>query len=326
MATCAHFAWLNVDCSGGRRDVTYGKRLHRLVEELRDPDRQQVSIQFFFGKKAKTRALQSVFNNNNTTRRRAHGIGNLHLDVNSISSDRPVMFVDCTPGASSVESQVTRPLCHEVVRRQLDWGGAMIAVDLCARVMSRLLFGMVDVVCVFVDDLGGPDGCLAWLQRWALEPGSSSTEASMQPHLLLVGEGKAEDRLRHAVKTVFAKVEFVNLGRASSTPATDYLLLKRRLQHHVDELGQERKLHRTLFRAVHLPQIFEMWLHHFAQELEPFPLITAMCRIKARGDCRTHIAHLIDIATRSSVPMTAISTFIASTCGLEGHPSRAHCE
>jgi len=324
----AHFAWLDVDGEADRWEVTYGKRLYHLVNDLAEPERQHVSIQYFIGKKAKTKALQSLFTNNNITRRQAHGIGNLHVDLNTVASDHPVMFVDCTPGASTVEENAKWTECHEVVRHQLDWGGNRLSAsaDVHARVVSRVIFGMVDVVCAFVNDLGGPENCLAWLQRWASNSGLSPAEPGVRPHLLLIGDGQTDDQLLRAALMTFDKVDFVSMGRKSSTPVAELLSLKRRIQRHTDEICQVKRSQHTLFHAIHLPRLFEAWLQHLAGEpLQPFALIPGMRTQKVLEAPVEHIARFIELAVRSSVPSSAISTFVASACGLEGHPPGSHC-
>jgi len=330
MFRCAHVQWLDIDQAESRWTLTDPDRLRSITKELPNAEQQYPSLVFFIGKRVKTVALRDIYTSNNVTRRRAHGLANLLVDVKTYTSDRPIIFADCTPGAPCTSLLGPWGACHENHRHTICENSSQLE-DMVTLTHVNLFFPFTHVVCIFADDLGGNRACARYIEgltRRRAEPLVSCTEAC--PHLLVVTTGS--DALDDLVQvechdgfhSVFESFQILTLdeGTASSSEK-----LKTTLQHVIDDARQLRRERHLLFTAVQLAKVFARASEMFSQEpVKPVNLLAA-AQHPAQSLSAEHVAHHIKhflSLSAQHLSRSAIVEHIASALIVQGYPSGIH--
>lgn len=191
MSYCKHCQWVDILQRDLNFSISYSARVQHVLQGLPNPSFQFPTVSYFIGKRAKVSALQALFPDNNITRRQAHGIGNLHIVSNTSGSRYPVLFVDCTPGAECINQIGSWTGCHELKRFRLrSWVTRSIArSSLIDQIQAQLLFLFVDVICIFVDDVGAATEQL--IQKWVAT--RLLVQGGPKPKLLIVSQSAQRD-------------------------------------------------------------------------------------------------------------------------------------
>jgi hypothetical protein len=334
MTNCTHQQWIDITQEDRQLSISYGMRLRHLVAELRDPGNQYPSVIFFYGKSAKVLALRSLFCNNNITRRRAHGIGNLHIDITTAATDYPLLFVDCKLGAAFVNQLGGWTGCHELTQLRVEWEEE-IAHDplrLSERIRSRLLFSFTDVICIFSDDLGGVVQTENLLLTWS-QSGYLESSSAFKPHVIVVYETmdlpEAKRRkLQRAPEIVchFASLSFVHLlpmKCLSREAAHDNL--KKAMLHAADDSRRSRVAGSLLFSAKHLASLFETAFTHFATfSDQPLSIIKATRKDHNTENLVLHLGRFLDACSQNDLPGSVTISFVACALTLDSYAPGMH--
>ena len=328
---CTHYQWVDIAERDRQISISYGGRLRHIVQGLPNPRDQFPTIVYFYGKRAKVAALQSLFPNNNITRRRAHGIGNIHVDNGTAAATNPLLFVDCKPGAECVNLLGSWTGCHELTQIRADWVQADVPT-VVKHLNSELLFLFTDVVCIFVDDVGGKRKAVEVLNDWASSASPRSRDTAVKPHVVLVCQHDA-----------FTESECVSLARSEllcsqyatiTTVVTPTGKMSRQaahndLQHEViraaDGVRASRVALRLHFSAEHLAALFELSLANFGQGPMNFVKM-ARKNVRVRNDFTSHLSTFLHLCRQNAVPDDVVSKFLAAQILREAFPPRMHCE
>ena len=222
MRYCKHTQWLGLASSDGDVLLQNTDRLHTLLEDLPDPDKQSPCLFVFLGSKSKAMAIkelaksfsppprygqdpscQSQHDDESRFKglaklsgRRAHGEVHLHLHTPSTFSDRPVLLAEGDlPKLDKPSRAMTVEKCHEMTSRELHHRNlATPALSESADLLYfRLLSPFTDVFCFFAEDIGNFKPIVQRLALW-LDLGQPSTlPTSTHPRILIVVERGDDD-------------------------------------------------------------------------------------------------------------------------------------
>ncbi|KAM5359042.1 hypothetical protein ACJA88_015230 [Fusarium oxysporum] len=164
------------------------------MKEFENPDAESAGLLVLIGNQSKQAAFKKL--SFQTGRIRARAGGEVHLLVSSLKENRRKRIVIADTDVSG--SQAKLPLlsasaCHAVkvytdTKQQVPEDGLDYE-----NLLRRTLLPSADVICIFVDDLGGFGESLKRLRFW-LQSGPPST-SPVRPHILLVV--RQEWRQRH---------------------------------------------------------------------------------------------------------------------------------
>jgi hypothetical protein len=194
MSCCRHTCWLKPWSLGIETGLEVTDRPQRLLKEFENPDAESAGLLVLIGNQSKQAAFKKL--SFQTGRIRARAGGEVHLLVSSLKENRRKRIVIADTDASG--SQAKLPLlsasaCHAVkvytdTQQQVPEDGLDYE-----NLLRRTLLPSADVVCIFVDDLGGFGESLKRLRFW-LQSGPPPT-SPVRPHILLVV--RQEWRQRH---------------------------------------------------------------------------------------------------------------------------------
>jgi hypothetical protein len=313
--------------------ITYGQRLHNVLGDLPFPDTQFPTILFCLGKGSKVLALQSMFPNNNITRRKAHGIANLHLDTTTAGSRYPLLFADYNPDAGFLNQIGQWNGCHENVRYRVHVGDdtAATAKELVDKIHAQLLLNFVDVVCFFADDLGGHEYVADRLMRWTQCRRDAQCLPLHKPSVVVVvSSSQACPALSLMENTLEFRETFASLTVVDTTVRSGlsvFANLKGILTYEADIIRECRSELRVQYSATHIKAFFVEALKGFATSPDTGFNFLAASRRGRRGphELTPHIREFFSLATREEISKAAMSSFVASALLMDCYPAGMHC-
>ncbi|KAI9768255.1 MAG: hypothetical protein M1840_005085 [Geoglossum simile] len=332
MASCPHIEWLQLCQDQEEWSMAYGARLQNIVEDMPHARAQYPSLLFFVGRKVKAKALRALFPENNHTRRRGHGLANLHIDSITSDTERPILFADADLEGVFVERGRAFGHCHETTRYRIDWANELDPrpnqKDLMNKIYAQLFFPFIDVLCLFAEDFGGLDEVTAQLTMWAkIGPASSM----IRSRVIIVTTQMANcayliEDLSNLSK-FFASVKVVNLREIAKVSSTArYLPLKGALLCEADTARQTRIGDRTMFSATHLRKFFERALRQIAKAPDdPFDFIWASREgNEVDSEFPFHLRTFLRLCLKYEVPLDSVVSFIASAILMDNFPPGMH--
>ena len=331
MASCAHVEWLQLCQDQKELSIVYGARLRKLVEGMTRARTQYPSLLFFVGKKTKTRALRALFPENNHTRRRGHGIANLHIDSITADTEKPILFADADLEGGLVEQSGILCHCHEITRYRIDWADERDPTkDIMNKLYARLFFAFTDVLCLFAEDCGGLDGVTERLRSWVnIGPGSSM----IRPRVVIVTTQEPKPdygcfaELLPDLSRSFSAVKVVNLLDIADVSSTArHIPLKDALLREADVARRARINDRTLFSAIHLRAFFDRALRQTAATVsDPFDFVHAS-RERNEVDSRfsLHLSAFLRLCLDDEISLDSIASFVASATLMDAFPPGMH--
>ncbi|EWZ29069.1 hypothetical protein FOZG_17182 [Fusarium oxysporum Fo47] len=194
MSRCRHTCWLKPWSLGIETGLEVTDRPQRLLKEFENPDAESAGLLVLIGNQSKQAAFKKL--SFQTGRIRARAGGEVHLLVSSLKENRRKRVVIADTDASGSQSKLpllSASACHAVevytdTKQQVPEDGLNYE-----NLLRRTLLPSADVVCIFVNDLGGFGESLKRLRFW-LQSGPPST-SPVRPHILLVV--RQEWRQRH---------------------------------------------------------------------------------------------------------------------------------
>lgn len=333
MRRCGHVQWLDLDSTKLQWTLTDPGRLKAITSELPKPDEQQPSLVLFVGKRLKSTLLPKLYPSNNVNRRQSHSIANVMLDWSSHTFPHPVLFADCTPGATCI-STFEPNSCHESRRY-----AAAIAAEsgascesMIATIHVNLLFPFCHVVCMFADDLGGNRSCADYIASLTRCRRSTDDIAiGARPNLLVVSaETQDMDALmqlecQNTFNTVFESFFVVTL--TDNRSAADCEKLRRTLNHVIDDARQLRHEHSLLLSASALADLFSRAVEIISRNpCQCVDLLRASCHpahLLVRQHVASHLRHFVQLAS-DQLRKPTIVDLLASALLVQGYPIATH--
>jgi hypothetical protein len=307
-------------------------RMTRIVQDLEDPSKQFPTFFFFLGASQKLQALQSFFPHNNISRRSAAGIARLHAAEAPTRPHHPIWIVDGT-------TSPTGPY-HRTVSESAPWprhplvDRPMAAEEARLHCYARILLPVMDLVCLFLDEVGGDDQGLSLLQRWIQIASQSSVPYNRRARLIIV-QTSTSARWQPDLTAFAALPQYhqcfsqppvvVDLQhRLSLSPRARFDPLRQVVQSEQQALHAERGRDHTQFSALHLQALVHAAFRAAAQRPPaPFDLVRAT-RVDRPVE-RTVAEHLATFLAQSEdLPQDNVVDFVASALLLDAYPPGMH--
>ncbi|KAI8710253.1 PNPLA domain-containing protein [Fusarium sp. LHS14.1] len=345
MSRCRHTCWLKPWVRGPESGLDVTDRPQRILRDFDDPEVDTAGVLMLVGNQSKQAAFRKLLFQNEPVRARASG--EVHLLVSSFREyrQRPFMMVDTDiPKSQSRPSSPRGRQCHEVtVHTFMENSMPSEVSEVHDHLFHKALLPFADVICVFVEDIGGFQASLRRVIAW-LEKGPPS-KSPVRPRILLVVN--QEDKQQHRIvlerclendpfrylNDSFSGVSIVGVPRLSSKRRSRRCRLTRRWQvlgpeilRALETSRQSRRRSNYLFSVQHLAE----FLQHGANAArnlayEPFDFIkTTRVHYDVAPDLSRHISNVLEkLTSLSSLKQFAVP-LIASSLLIDHYPPGMH--
>ncbi|KUL81600.1 hypothetical protein ZTR_10492 [Talaromyces verruculosus] len=258
------------------------RRLAELLHQDRFPRiTVHPSLTCFLGRHRKDCALERIFLGQQTP---STGAWNLQVDPRTASASNPCLVVDGDPLLRLADAdQESNEGNDGATSRPVEWATARMP-HLLDAVLARLLFPFCDLICLFVDDLGGDAGVCTLLQSWTAF-GCTATTTRHRPRLLLISESDegALSHIKHDPDAgnagFFSSVTYLHLPvRLEPIDDDAYQPLSSAITEELEQSQLTRQQTRSCLSGSHLNALYESAVQHVCTTAEePFNIIRA-CR------------------------------------------------
>lgn len=231
----------------------------RLLKDFRDVD-EPAGVVVLLGNQTKSVAN---FKPGNSQLDRQKSNGEYHLYASYIHNARPVIICDGDiPGHNRLPRSCKLQSCHEVKDRAF-MEETVSVVEASDNVYHKLISPFADVICIFVEDVGGIDSTLRRLNAWSRSSQPSST-LLVRPALILVASKGQKAQIENAVNTAslndyFQRIRIVTVcrrtrklrSRSVKMKPKQCLALRREMLRSLDIIQKSRVEAGMLFSARH---------------------------------------------------------------------------
>lgn len=345
MSRCRHTCWLKPWVRGPESGLNVTDRPQRILRDFDDPDVDTTGVLMLVGNQSKQAAFRKLLFQNEPVRARASG--EVHLLVSSFRECRQRPFVIADTDIPKSQSRPSSPrgrLCHEVtVHTFMENSMPSEVSEIHDHLFHKALLPFADVICVFVEDIGGFQASLRRVIAW-LEKGPPS-KSPVRPRILLVAN--QEDKQQHRIELErclethhfrdlndsFSGVSIVGVPRLSSKRRSRRCRLTRRWQvlgpeilRALETSRQSRRRSNYLFSVRHLAE----FLQHGANAArnlayEPFDFIkTSRVHRDVAPDLSRHISNFLEKFTSLSSLKQFAVPLIASSLLIDHYPPGMH--
>ncbi|KAH7229950.1 acyl transferase/acyl hydrolase/lysophospholipase [Fusarium solani] len=345
MSRCRHTCWLKPWVRGPESGLNVTDRPQRILRDFDDPDVDTTGVLMLVGNQSKQAAFRKLLFQNEPVRARASG--EVHLLVSSFRECRQRPFVIADTDIPKSQSRPSSPrgrLCHEVtVHTFMENSMPSEVSEIHDHLFHKALLPFADVICVFVEDIGGFQASLRRVIAW-LEKGPPS-KSPVRPRILLVAN--QEDMQQHRIELErclethhfrdlndsFSGVSIVGVPRLSSKRRSRRCRLTRRWQvlgpeilRALETSRQSRRRSNYLFSVRHLAE----FLQHGANAArnlayEPFDFIkTSRVHRDVAPDLSRHISNFLEKFTSLSSLKQFAVPLIASSLLIDHYPPGMH--
>ncbi|KHO10731.1 MYND finger family protein [Metarhizium robertsii ARSEF 23] len=342
---CSHTSWLRLSEKTHEVSLQVSDRPTRLLAALGSEGSMSSALVLFIGNMQKAEAVRKLGINYRSERgRRGHADVHLFIAPKGKFSMPTIVAEGDLPIHNRMQSRSPPSRCHEATDYSLSCsdGGGKWTSKHADMVYHRLVLPFADVVCLFLDDLGGVNLAARKLAAW-LNYGRASS-SSVLPWLFLVAEeGRSGDHMiadfERGVRaetsinllTRFQGVRAVSLS-ARSSPRHKQCYIYRQWHKFQDELSdlidcatETRIKARYLYSMKHLVA----FLHHAATLISsspgPFNFISASrARHSIGADLELHLSDFLNRISSFEDFKTFALPVIASSFILDHYSPRMH--
>jgi hypothetical protein len=335
MSLCRHTGWLRLWHDAGQTTLEASDRPRRLLQNIARAD-DPVAFALLIGNKTKGLLLSELCAGLRLPNGLRHH-GEVHLHLSQASTTQPVVVAESDiPAHNRLPRSSRSHRCHETSSAPFSNGPPHSSVEAADDVHHRLLLPLVDIVCLFVADIGGIDNAIQRLRAWS-DRGSPST-SPIRPALLLVVARGETSRMRAAVSSASRHGSpldsyFHSVTVVAFRPASNGLRvrkqvrsLRRRLLQLTELVHRDR--HRTgyLFSARHtVAYLWETVLAATQSPWCPFDFIKASRRLlPVVPDLCAHLANLFKQVGDNAAQQQPAAAIAASSFLLDHYRPMMH--
>ena len=337
MNACDHHTWLQILDAKEPAFCDTG-RLARLLPELQDPARQEPTLIFFIGRKAKDEALRALFPWNNVRKGGRDGVASLRVDTTTIQSRHPVLFAESDPSSSATSHSETLLSCHKSKTFPIQWDTRVFS-SLFDLLHGRLFCMFADVLCIFADDFESFESVVARLKAWTAFGKPSDQMKNVRPSVIIVKKGKGSSPsatydllerldvelslLQQEFVEFFSAIIVLHLADEQISSISRHRRLKELIRRQVATQRQLRQSHGCSYSAIHLSHFFTEAVSHTARTKdENYSFLLA-----ARQEIVQTTAFLTEFTqfcVRHQVSNDAAAAYVASTLLMDAYPIGMH--
>jgi hypothetical protein len=203
------------------------------------------------------------------------------------------------------------------------------------KIHSRLLLNFVDVVCLFADDLGGPEAVVDRLTNWIQCRRASHYLPPQKPAVVVVvSSSQARQHTLSLVERIigfdetFAPLTVVDMTVfAGLSMLSAYISLRGILTREADKARGRRVDLRLLYTATHIKALFVQAVKDFAASPDSgFDFVGATRSGRRNGSkLAPHIQEFLRLARREGISEESLPSFVASAFLMDCYPPGMHC-
>lgn len=341
MAGCRHTDWVELSATTRHLRLSDPARLHRLVGQLERAAKQYPQIVLCLGKEEKRKLISQILfcqripGSSSTKKSRFGGNPTIVSDKSQSNVDHPIFLAHGRVEGAIPASR--EHLCHETRFARNVWPASQQGVH--DAVLTKLLFPFSDLVCIFVNDLGGFDVALDKLKKWSLTPPATDLADFARralPRVFLITSGPldADAQIQEeAARSRLEKIEFrnhfsnVQILRFDTGSLEEFhedfrpLLLEE-----LTNSNSVKERHRVSFSACHLAEFFsQATLHVGSNPTQKFSFISAS---RAHRPVPPSYPEQIGVILRNrakhGVGFDKVTTLISSCLLLDAYPRASH--
>ncbi len=291
MKHCEHSQWLSLCTQDNEITFFEFDRLRTLVDEIFNPDHQELSLLILIENTAKTLALREILSATKgwkTGRRRRHDEVHLHLNFFSTFHESSILFTKGDfPDRNARAQHDFNEKCHETIRRIL----SRVREDVFEACQSaivdylyfRLFYSFVDVFCFFSANFDEFSSIVRHLASWLDNDKSLTLSETTNSWVIMITktltsdfatENEVKNRFLSMLKDettkdlsawffvldvlcIFSLDDISNKARLRP--------LKECLMNASDQVQVRRMISRTLFLTRHFVAFFRLACDHFAR-------------------------------------------------------------
>jgi hypothetical protein len=321
-------------------------RPQRLLRGLEDPHTDSAGLLVLVGNESKKAAFRRFAFQPEQIRGETHG--EIHLLASSFRESRHKRIFVANTDVShplSNTAPVNKRSCHEVYSYASSEQCLPPEPYSVSMILHRTLFPCADVICVFVDDLGGFQSSLAYLNSW-LTMGPPSRN-SVRPQVLLIV--RHEEKIRHQhelgkflqgrrkrqADLCFNGLIVTGVPRISSkrkrrkgTQTRRWQVLNFVIAKALESVRQSRRRSDTLFTPYHLSYFLQYGARTaLVERQEPFDFIKVSRHNRCvASDLSDHLLNFLrGFQSLTSIHRVAIP-LIASSLLLDHYAPGMHCK
>jgi hypothetical protein len=251
-----------------------------------------------------------------------------------VGSRYPVLIGDCDPTAKCINQVGIWNGCHDALVLPIsnDRHSLLPLKELITRIQAELLFRFIDVVCVFIADLGGCAAATKKILEWVNT--DQHQTPGVKPRLIAVVHTRLEgvdlQRLEHhsGFSRTFSGLTVVIVKHPSElSPSALYIDLKAKIWNELAAIRDERQEARLLFSASHLQHLFHLATKSFAtsQSISFDWLLAARDTATLLPHSQACIREFLSLTKQLSIPVSRLTTFLASALLMNCYPVEMHC-
>lgn len=343
MANCRHTDWIRVWKNGDTPGVEVTDRPRRLLGTLRAPEKQYPTMLALIGNQSKRIVLKRLGCCAEVGRRRGHGEVHLSQSALRIFQNSPVVVADCDiPIHGRLPRASKTSLCHEISAEHLPRDAKQLkAVERGDHVLHHAVIPFADVICIFVEEIGGISRSLKRLVAWA-DLGPASV-ASCLPRVLLVVRDALKTDMEHAIgqfqrrypalKTRFAQISVIGTVDVKSQPArpkelsaTSWRSLRGTIVTTLQEAHSLRSRAHCMFSGVHFFKFLQMGARNLKKhESMPFDFVgAAREHHEVPASLSNHLSTFLELFHSTESMKTVAIPLLASSFILDQYPPGMH--
>lgn len=234
MGGCRHSDWVELSAATRHLRLSDPARLHRLIGELERAAKQHPHIVLCLGKEERRKCIsqillgQRVTRPSSTRKSSPGGISSIISDESQATVDHPIFFAHTRVEGAFPTSRGYH--CHETRSARNWWPASQQGAH--DAILTKLFFPFSNLVCMFVEDLGGFDAVLDRLNAWTSTPRATDLADFARgalPRVCLITSGplSAEAQIQEeAAHSRLDKIDFHDNFRMSRSSALTQIASK----------------------------------------------------------------------------------------------------
>lgn len=311
-------------------------RPRQLLKDFRNVD-DSTGVVVLLGNQTKTIANFKP-RNSHIDRRKSNG--EYHLYVSYLRNGKPIIIGDGDiPSHNRLPRLCNVQSCHETVDRVLiEEESSVKTVEASDIVYHRLISPFADVVCIFVEDVGGIDSTIQRLKAWTCN-GQPST-LFVRPALILVVTRGKKAEMENALNATslgdhFQRIRVVTVclrtrklrSRNVKTKPKQCIPLRKEILRSLDIVQQDRLMTGILFSARHTVEfLFTASQNAIWSSWEPFDFIKrSRSDNPVSAEFSSHLAEFFRHFDDKTLKQFALP-HVASSIILDQYPPGMHCK
>ena len=336
MASSRPSPWITLVQTQDEKSLIYdSSQLKFITRSISASPSEFPSLVVFIGNKIKTKAIRTIFSA--TGHATKFELISLFHHKPTGRKSHPILGANVNRDCEYVKDYKPHDFCQEAKNYRVHGSSKTAQQAFVDQTITALLFPLASVICVFIDDLGGPGQTATILSKWASIANTSTSFKAARPRVIIVNESLGFSRadvlqlcnsLRKLDSFSAVTVATVVSDHFDVQPWTSFFPLWRELKRELKFARIARIQTRTLFSINHFAVLFDRGIEHFVSDSrQPYSFIRASRGSSfVDGELPIHLGGFVELCIRHAIHKDVMLPFIASALLMNFFPPGMHCE